>query len=76
MWDDLRLAELDELNELFNVATAINKGSGAIERIQRVIELASKLSHSDRASGRRSFSQFLVEQAHTNNNSGSIVDGN
>lgn len=64
MWNEDRIAELEKLHDLLEAANSINKGSGAMERIHRVIELAGELSRSDRNSGRKNFTQFLVEKAH------------
>ena len=63
MWAKDRREELAMLQELFDAAKQINQGSGAIERVQRVIELAGKLSSYDYDTDRPSFTQFLVVQA-------------
>jgi hypothetical protein len=63
MWPKDRRAELSKLQEMFDIAKQINQGSGAIERLQRVIELSGELSSHDYDQDRPSFTQFLVEQA-------------
>ena len=64
MWNEDRIAELEKLHELLDAANSINKGSGAMERMQQVIKLAGELSRGNLNNGRKSFTQFLIEQAH------------
>ena len=58
-WTDERCKELDELGVLLREVAGINRGSNAIERIQRCIEIAEKLDRDDIVSGRDSLRTFL-----------------
>lgn len=60
VWDESRCKELQMLDELLREVSALNRGSGFIQCVQRSIELAEKLSKFDANSGRPSFKQFLT----------------
>ena len=62
-WDGSRIVELNKLRELLIEVTTINRGSHAIERIQKCEELAEDLWNSDLDSARPSFHQFLTDLA-------------
>ena len=63
MWSEDRRAELVELEQLLMDAESLNSGSGAIERMQRLVEIAKKLKRSDARLAKPSFMQFLLREA-------------
>jgi hypothetical protein len=62
-WSTARLRQLEKLRDLLIEAQAVNHGSGAVQRIQRIERMARALFTTNLASGRASFYQFLVDQA-------------
>lgn len=62
-WTDDRRSELNELNELLRAAASINDGSHALEKIERCIQIARKLTKTDIAGCRDSFFSFLCAEA-------------
>ena len=58
-WTDERCKELEELGVLLREVAGINRGSNAIERIRRCIELAETLDRDDIVNGRDSLRTFL-----------------
>lgn len=58
-WTDDRCKELDELGTLLREVASINHGSNCLERIQRCIALAEKLSRDDLFKCRDSLHNFL-----------------
>ena len=63
LWNEIRCAELDKLQDLLREVATINKGSNCLGRIARCIELAAFLIQPEIDSGRPSFKQFLQERA-------------
>lgn len=62
-WPKSRLKELSLLRELLREAQAINHGNHCVERIKRCEKLADKLNSGSLRTGRKSFHQFLIEEA-------------
>ena len=58
-WTDDRCKEIDELGTLLREVARINNGSNCLERIQRCIVLAEKLSRDDLFTCRDSLTNFL-----------------
>lgn len=63
-WSQDRLRELAVLDHLLREASSINDGNHCLERIASVIKDAKALMDSNLFDGRRSFMQFLIQQAH------------
>lgn len=63
-WPQDRRAELAQLQQLLQEASSLNNASGTLDRLQRIDTLAKALSKFDLDSGRVSFLQFLVGNAH------------
>lgn len=64
IWTHHRIKQLEQLQRLLNQASSLNSGSNVIERMKEVIMLAKALSNSDRAHGRNSFIQFLINESY------------
>lgn len=62
-WTIDRREEVTKLQTLLSELTTINHGSGAIQRLERCIQLAEELRHSDLRNHRSSFPQFLTDLA-------------
>jgi hypothetical protein len=64
-WNEQRLTELEELEQLLIECGHIDSGSGIINRLQRITEVANKLRRSDYQAQpfRRSFLSFLRDEA-------------
>lgn len=62
-WTDERVAELKELQTLLNDVRLLNSGSAVIERMQRCIAAAEKLTELNFDKPRESFPQFLMNLA-------------
>ena len=60
-WTHYRIRQLDQLRELLIEASYLNNGSGVIERMKKVVNLAKALFDSDLKKGRKSFIQFLID---------------
>ncbi|ONU64400.1 hypothetical protein A8E62_12090 [Burkholderia cenocepacia] len=60
-WTKDRRDELGKLQELVRQIGTLNSGSGAIDRLQRIMILADDLAKADLDNGRLSFVNFLVE---------------
>lgn len=60
-WTKGRRDELGKLQELVTQIGTLNSGSGAIDRLQRIMILADDLAKTDLDNGRLSFVNFLVE---------------
>jgi hypothetical protein len=58
-WTDERCRELDDLAVLIHVAGTLNCSSQIVEMIQRLEHLAAKLTRTDFATPRQSFTDFL-----------------
>lgn len=63
MWTDDRREELIELSALLRDASSLNTANCVIERMQRLVATADKLTRSDFRSSRRSFIAFLEAEA-------------
>lgn len=62
-WPQDRRAELAKLQDLLIAARTLNNGSGVIQRLEQVIQIADDLTHSDGVAPRRSFMEFLLQEA-------------
>lgn len=68
-WEDEELAELDKLKEMFREARMLNTANNTIQRMERLIELATELSESkwrlteEDGKRHRSFYEKLEEDA-------------
>ncbi len=62
-WTPDRIEELRELSELLNEASALNRGSGVVDRIKNCEIFAEKLRNPDIETPRISFLQFLYTLA-------------
>lgn len=58
-----RRDQLDDLFDLLHTCNALNNGSGAIDKISKIIKTADKLTSSDMKNGKQSFVSFLNEVA-------------
>lgn len=63
VWDELRCEEYGLLETLLSEVSALNRGSHAIERMQKCIEIAERLNRTNLDSGRMSFCAFLRDLA-------------
>ena len=63
-WNLSRLKEIQALQELLLQVSTINHGSHCLERIERCIKLAERLSKTNLNTGRSSFVRFLISKAH------------
>ena len=62
-FDFERGEEYNELLHLINIAGSLNKGSGIIEKIKTMEDIADKLTRSDMVKPRQSFMQWLGDVA-------------
>ena len=58
-WTELRIQQLDMLEELLRECESIDSGNRIIGRLQRIEELAKKLSHGNLRKAEPSFVRFL-----------------
>lgn len=63
MWPEERRRELAELRDLIAQCKAINSANNILERLDRIIEVAEFLTATDLIEQRKSFLEFLVEEA-------------
>lgn len=63
VWPKSRRNELRELLALLGTIQSINYGSNAVSKILLSERLARRLTESNIANGRKSFTQFLIERA-------------
>jgi len=68
MWPEERRRELVELGHLLQDCRSINSASSIIERLERIIDSAEHLTESDMIEPRKSFLEFLVQEATRNGN--------
>jgi hypothetical protein len=62
-WTKVRINELKHLISLLDEVKSIDRGSGVIKRLQKCERLAEVLTKTDLENLRKSFVQFLIEQA-------------
>lgn len=62
-WSIARWRELEKLGRLLRDCESLNSGNCVIERMQRLIKGAKKLTNWNHGSERSSFIRFLQEQA-------------
>lgn len=62
-WDESRCEEYELLETLLSEVSSLNRGSHVIERMQKCIDIAERLSRTDLNSGRDSFVRFLLKEA-------------
>lgn len=62
LWGEERWKELNALEELLRECHHVNRGSGVIERLQKIDELSAKLLLPDVDTGRESLLSFLRRQ--------------
>lgn len=62
-WTDDRIAELKQLRSLLSECGSLNNGSGVIQRMERIIELAKILTETGEDFTRVDFMRFLTERA-------------
>ena len=63
MWPEDRRKELEELSRMLYDASNLNAGNKVIEKMERLIDGADKLTTSDRELRRTSFLNFLNDEA-------------
>lgn len=62
-FDFERVEEYNALLELINIAGSLNRGSGIVEKIKTMEDIADKLTRSDMVKPRQSFMQWLGDVA-------------
>lgn len=63
MWQLKERQSLVELYTLLVKASSLNNGSGVVEKMREIQEIANKLMHSDLRTKEPSFLQFLEKEA-------------
>ena len=62
-FDFERVEEYNELLHLVNIAGSLNRGSGIVEKIKTMEDIADRLTRSDMVKPRQSFMQWLGDVA-------------
>lgn len=62
-WPEDRWHEFNDLRDLLTDAESLNHANCVIERMQRLIDMATSLTRWDRKTGRKSFVAFLEDLA-------------
>lgn len=62
-WDESRCEEYGLLETLLSEVSSLNRGNHVIERMQKCIDIAERLNHTELDAGRMSFRTFLRDLA-------------